>query len=355
MRKQMLAAAVMAACAGTAPVVMADYTTEDGATTLAGKMYADFTTLRQKSDGSKTDATGTGVDVKRFYLGVTHDFDEMWSANLTTDFNYVSGDGETQLFVKKAYIQAKLSDAAVLRGGSADMPWIPFVEGLYGNRFLENTLIDRLKFGTSADWGLHAGGKLADGMVNYAASVVNGGGYKNPSRSKTMDFAGRLALVPVKGLTFAGGVYTGKLGKEKETDTADAVRTATRWDLLAAYVGSNFRVGTEYFNAKNWDVTAAESDKAYGYSVWGAVNPAEKITLFARYDYAKPHKDTNSSLKDNYYNVGVSYKARKNVDLALAYKHDKVDNGSISTSNGTIGGSNDGSYDEIGVWTQVVF
>jgi hypothetical protein len=40
--------------------------------------------------------------VKRFYLGVDHKFNDVWSANLTTDFNYVSGDGETNLLVKKA-------------------------------------------------------------------------------------------------------------------------------------------------------------------------------------------------------------------------------------------------------------
>jgi hypothetical protein len=325
-------------------------------TTVGGKTYIDFTSIDQKSDGVKTSNSGIGADVKRFYLAIDHRFNDMWSANLTTDFNYVSNDSETQLFVKKAYVQAAFSDAFKLRAGSADLPWVPYVEHLYGYRWVENTLIDRLKFGTSADWGLHAGGKLGDGMFDYAASVVNGNGYKKPTRSKSVDFEGRIGIHPVDGVTLAAGYYDGKLGNE--TYGGPSTRDASRWDLTGAYQNDLFNVGAEYFSAKDWGnavLTANPSDKADGYSLWGSVKPMEKVALFARYDHAKPNKDTAPSLKDTYYNLGVAYQAYKNVDLALVYKHDKVENGSISTSNGTIGGSNDGTYSEIGVFAQVKF
>jgi len=55
--------------------------------------------------------SGTGIDVKVFYVGVSHKFDDIWSVNVTTDFNYVSNDSETQVFIKKAYLQATLSDS----------------------------------------------------------------------------------------------------------------------------------------------------------------------------------------------------------------------------------------------------
>ena len=137
---------------------------------FAGKMYFDFTHIDQKnSDTGKTDKTGTGTDVKRFYFSVSHQFDDIWSANLTTDFNYVPSDGQTNLFVKKAYVQGKFSKAAVLRIGSADMPWIPFVEHQYGFRYVEPTLTDRHHFANSADWGVHLGGKLgSNDMFSYA-------------------------------------------------------------------------------------------------------------------------------------------------------------------------------------------
>ena len=61
---------------------------------------------------------------------------------------------------------------------------------------------------------------------------------------------------------------------------------------------------------------------------------------------------TNPTTEDNYFNVGVQYEPVKIVDFALVYKRDKVDNGTVSTQNGTIGGSINGTYDEFGLWGQ---
>ncbi|HUX72702.1 MAG TPA: hypothetical protein VMV25_02255 [Steroidobacteraceae bacterium] len=344
----LLAAVSLAACGAAIAA--------DGSTTISGKSFIDLTNINQQSDGTKTAASGTGVDVKRFYLSFTHDFDETWSVNATTDFNYTSSSGQTQLYIKKAYLQAKIADAFVARLGSADMPWIPFVEDLYGYRFVENTLIDRLKFGTSADWGLHAGGKVLDGRLSYAASVVNGNGYKNPTRSQSMDFEGRVAFVPVRGLTIAAGAYSGKLGKDVAGATQTVRHTANRFDALVAYVNSDLRLGAEYFSATDWNqVTAAPTDKSDGYSIWASYNFQANYSVFARGDQSKPKKDLSPGLKDTYYDLGLAYRPRKNIDVALAYKHDKVENGSWGTSNGTIGGVPDGKYDEIGVWAQVAF
>jgi hypothetical protein len=345
-----------AACLGALVAVPASAAQEE-TTTISGKMFADFTKFDITNDGVDSAGNGTGVDVKRFYLGVAHNFDEMWSVNVTTDFNYVSNDSETQVYIKKAFVQAKLSDALIGRLGSADLPWVPFVEDLYGFRFVENVIIDRLKFGTSADWGLHGGGKLSDGMVNYAVSVVNGAGYKNPTRSNSMDVEARVGFAPMKGLTLALGGYSGKLGKDIEGSATPTQHTAQRADALVAYMDGPLRVGAEYFQAKDWNqVTTVASDKADGFSLWGSYNFNPKWGAFARADSAKTSKDLNSDLKDEYFNIGVVSRPRKNIDVAFVYKHEKVDGGgTVSTSNGAIGGLNEGKYDEFGVWTQVAF
>jgi hypothetical protein len=329
----------------------------DESTTVGGKMFVDVTNYDLQNDGKDSAANGFGIDVKRFYLGVTHNFDEMWSANITSDFNYVANDGETQIYVKKAYAQAKLSDAFIARAGSADLPWVPFVEDLYGYRFVENVIIDRLKFGTSADWGLHAGGKVAEGRFSYAASVINGSGYKNPTRSKSVDFEARISFQPLNGLTVAVGGYSGKLGKDIQGSATPPQHTAERIDALVAYVSGPLRVGGEYFQAKDWNqVTTAASDKADGVSVWGSYDFAPKWGAFARYDNAKTSKDLNSDLKDEYFNAGIVSHPRKSIDVAFVYKHEKVDGGGlVNTSNGNIGGLNEGKLDEVGVWAQVAF
>lgn len=349
MRSKFLAVAVVAALGAASVTAHA----APGDTSLSGKMFFDFTNINQKnSDSGKTDATGTGLDVKRFYLGVDHQFDDIWSVNVTTDFNYVGNDGETQVYVKKAYVQGKFSKAAVLRIGSADMPWIPFVEGYYGFRYVENTLVDRLHYGNSADWGVHLGGSVGEnGMFNYAASMVNGGGYKHPSRNKNVDFEGRVAFMPVDGMVVALGGYSGKLGKE--TENVDAYNTADRADLMVAYASKSFRLGAEYFQSKNWNnVLTMASDKADGYSVWGSVGVADGVTLFARYDTAKLSKDLDPKKKDTYYNAGVEFDVTKGFKLAAVYKHEKGDYTAdtplpVHTANT--------KTDEIGVWGEVKF
>jgi len=295
-------------------------------TTLSGKMYFDFTSIDQKnSDTGKTNASGVGLDVKRFYLGVDHKFNDIWSANLTTDFNYVSSDGETNLYVKKAYVQGKFDQAAVFRVGSADMPWIPFAEKYYGFRYVEPTMTDRMKFGSSADWGLHLGGDIgASKSLNYAVSVVNGNGYKNPGRSKGVDVEGRVGFVPFDNMIVAIGGYTGHRGQE--TENTGAQNTAQRGNLMVAYASDAFRLGGEYFTVKNWNnVLTTATDKADGYSVWGSVAIADGINLFARYDNAKLSKSLDNANKDIYYNAGVEFQVTKGFKLAGVWKHEKAD------------------------------
>ncbi|HEX7339602.1 MAG TPA: porin, partial [Rhodanobacteraceae bacterium] len=283
----------------------------------------DFTHIDQtNSNIGKTDATGTGLDVKRFYLNVDSPLDNVWSLHLTTDFNYVSNDGETNLFVKKAYVQGHFSDAAVLRIGSADMPWIPFEEKYYGFRYVENTLVDRLKYGNSADWGLHMNGRLGSGgRFDYAVSVVNGAGYKHATRSKGVDVAARIGFAPVDGMIIALGGYSGKLGQETQTIPAD--HTATRGDLMIAWARDGWRLGGSYFTASNWNtVLDPIADKSSGWSTWASAQVSDKITLFARYDHADLSKDIDPKATDTYYNAGIQFQVTKGFKLAAVYKHE---------------------------------
>ncbi|HEX7370258.1 MAG TPA: porin [Rhodanobacteraceae bacterium] len=308
-------------------------------TRVSGTMFVDFTNLDQTSHGTKTDASGTGLDVKRFYLSIDHQFNDVWSANLTTDFNYVGNDGETQLFVKKAYVQGAFSKLATLRVGSANMPWIPFVEDWYGYRFVENTLVDREHFGNSADWGMHLFGD--NGVFNYQVSAVNGGGYRHPSRSGHMDFAARVGVQPIKGLVFAVGTYDGDLGKA--TQTTPALHNARRVDAMAAWNRDGLRLGAEWFKADNWkNVATPATDSASGWSLWGSYDFTH-VSLFSRYDRVKPSEQLDPSLEDTYWNAGVAFPVSKGVKVALAYKDERLRNGS----------SVDVHSREIGAWGEV--
>jgi len=329
-------------------------------TSVSGRMYYDVSWVQNQVNGVNTgNVNGVGFDIKRFYVGIDHKFNDVYSANITTDFQFASAISATELFIKKAYLQAKYSDALQIRLGATDLPWVPFVEDLYGYRFVENVVIDRTKFGTSSDWGIHASGKLLkDGMLNYAVAVVNGSGYKSPSGAgnathfKSVDVEGRVNL-NVQDFVFAVGGYYGKLGADVQT--ANDHHSATRLDALAMYKTNAWRLGFEYFLANNYSaalVTSVAGNREEGFSGFASYQFTPKWSVFGRYDYVEPNKKSAPVTKDNYFNVGIDWQPVKIVDFALVYKRDKADHGTISTSNGTIGGSVDGTYDEVGIFSQ---
>ena len=378
-------------------------------TTVGSQVFFDASNLSNQQNSnlpSKVNVapSGNGFDVKRLYLTVDHKFNDVWSANLTTDAQFLSTPsvvlnpaptapttvvtantgGVTEVFVKKLYLQAKLSDALNLRIGSYTAPWVPFVESLYGYRWVEKTVADRFGFANTADWGINAGGKFADTGLSYSVSAINGGGFKNPSRSKTVDVEARVAYVPLPGLTIGIGGYEGHLGQVTALNESFNKHTATRLDATVAYTIAGFRVGGEYYRAKNFktvnNATAGlfgtsavvastatglvTSDTATGGSIWASYAFAEQYAVFARADDNKLSKDVLPSLKDKFFLVGVGFKPLKTIDLALVYKREAVQHGAVSVSsadaNGsyTTGGStaaNDGKFSEVGLYAQWAF
>jgi hypothetical protein len=369
-----------------APLAQAD---DAGSTSIGGVLFIDFTSINTTQDapvvpaGAKAlpktgdvDPTGLGLDVKRAYLIVNHSFDDVWSAYLNTDFNYASYKAassstvnggatgetvttnttvttpETQLFVKKAYLQGHFNDWATLRIGSSDTPWTGYVEGVYGYRFIENTMTDRSGFANTADWGVNLAG--GDGLINYSASILNGNGYKNPSRSKSVDEEFRFGVTPLDGaLIFGVGGYTGHRGQD--TEATPAVNTASRWDALAAWKADGLTAGVEWFSADKWNnvLTPAgtPTTKSEGLSLFASYAfPGTDWAVFARHDDVKPAQDTDSSQQDQYYNLGLAWKYNPNITWALAYKNDKLtDNLKYNL------GSDNLKTEELGIWAQVKF
>jgi len=116
-----------------------------------------------------------------------------------TDFNYVSSAILPRCSSKGLCAGEGLRclrRAARLRGSSV---------GAVRRELLRLRYIEKLPHrpaefpATTADWGLHANGKLADNTVSYAVSVINGNGYRNTTRSKSVDVEGRIGLLPHPG------------------------------------------------------------------------------------------------------------------------------------------------------------
>jgi hypothetical protein len=284
------------------------------------------------------------------------------------DARYQATTNDVQVYLKKAYLQAKYDDRLTVRVGAADMPWIPYVEDLYGFRFVDKTVTEnRFTVANSADWGVHTFGKFGP-WVSYAVSAVNGGGYRNPTRTAGMDYEARLsAKVPTSygNWSVAIGGYQGKLGKQVVVapTAASTYRTAQRFDALVAFESHQMRVGAEYFNAQNWansGVTATKAalttaklggDKSYGYSAWASYQISPELQVFGKSEFVKPSKNVlfpNTTKKDHFFNLGINYEPVKIVDLALVYKRAVTDNNNAPTIAPV-----SATYDEIGVFGQL--
>lgn len=369
-------------------------------TTISGRMYFNASYIDHKTNGVRGGNldNGGGFAIKRFYLGIDHKFNDVFSANLTMDVDNVLRSGTTLgaanttgntnqtgaptinattdqgFYIKKAFLQAKISPSLIIRAGSADMPWIPYVENVYGYRHIEQTLTDRAKFGTSADWGIHVLGDFAGGLVSYQFSAVDGGTYRSPRFTETIDFEGRVSA-KYKGFEAAVGGYLGKNANDVQTGLPTTARLVKRIDGLLAYKGTlnkiPFTIGGEYVYSENKNPTGftpvvyPAREKADGYSVFGSVQWMPKWSTFARWDSYKPSEVNAYRFKDDYLNVGLQWSPAKIVDLALTYKHESVKGGNIAPGNvqyaiGCTPGSagapcGKGTWDEIGLYGQFRF
>ncbi|HLI66386.1 MAG TPA: hypothetical protein VKU90_08475 [Caulobacteraceae bacterium] len=336
-------------------------------------------------------ANGYGADIKRAYLSIDHTFSPIYSANLTIDFapngiilhggSFGTGTLMGSEAIKYAYIQAAYDPRFVVQLGAAKTPWIPFVEDIYGYRFIDKVMIDQNKFGNSSDWGANVHGDFGHGLFDYSLSLVDGAGYKNPVRSQDMDVEGRVNL-NWHGFVFAVGGYSGDLSNNTalaQTNPPQApvfFQTATRWDVLAAYTDPKLRAGIEYFEANNWKVTnKVTPDKAEGWSVFGSYVFMPQWSVFARYDAINPSETLDAPERYQYFNLGLNYEPVKNLEFALVYKHEDIRNaikGGYADGTTTLGaqslatfspitgfnphGTNaSGNWDEFGLYTQIKF
>jgi hypothetical protein len=343
-------------------------------TRISGRMYFNISHVSAHDYAGDRIENDGGFQIKRLYVGIDHRFSNVFSGNITVDADNViksaslsgsqasgyslsTSNAGQGLYVKKAYLEAKLDPALVIRLGSADMPWIPYVEDIYGYRYVEKALTDANGFGTSADWGVHVMGSLANGLVSYQVSAVDGGGYRNPQLTRTVDVEGRLSL-KYKGVNAAIGGYVGKLGKN--TQGAATFHSAKRFDALLAYKdtigGIPVTIGGEYFYAKDWNNgTSVAEDSSDGFSLFASASPIRKWSVFGRYDWVKPSRELNPAWRDHYFNVGIEYNPIRIVDLALVYKRDAANGGLAIGNIAKVNGLVPKTRDEIGLYGQFRF
>jgi len=368
-------------------------------TSISGEMFLNLSNITQHTAGANNPASGVGVNLKRAFIGLDHRFSNKVSAAILLDADNVTGQTSTVnppssaaqlvgkgVYIRNAYGEVRLHPALTIRLGAADMPWISFAEKAENQRHVERSLLERVGYGNPADWGVHLSGdflRQGDTSLSYGLSVVNGGGYRQVRVTKSVDVEARFSGT-WKGFYAAAGGYYGKRGNDIESiagATASSFRTATRIDGMAGYKNSVIGFGGEYFYAHDWNNVAVNpagfalsQDAASGWSGFAHYNLSRQWRAFIRYDQVRPNRLTVPDLKDDLFVGGLQFSPLKYVDLALVYKRETVNGGSVATSNGVVGCGTiatpnafatsagpsalcrgNGTYDEVGLFSAIRF
>ena len=337
-------------------------------TKVGGQIFFNASAITAHS-GSATNEHDGAFQIKRGYLTFDHTFNKTFAVNVTADVdNLIANKKITNgtpadpnntdmgFYVKYAYVQATIDPALVIRLGSAPQPWIPFVDGVEGHRYIDKNLADQYKLGNSADWGVHVSGTLLDKILTYDVAAVTGAGYKDPQNSNHIDLEGRISAT-YAGFTAGVGGYTGKLAASQLGTSTP--QNASRVDALASYSGKiegiGFTVGGEYLYAKNFSATlvkAGTPDSTHATAVFGSISPIDKWSLFARYNWIRSSVLLANAKADHAFTVGLQYEPIKSLDLSLVYKHNAVDGGFTGGNVGTAGTT---ARSEIGLFGNVKF
>lgn len=190
---------------------------------------------------------------------------------------------------------------------------------------------------SSADAGIGLQGKLGGGMVQYAVTGVNGGGYGDISKTKSMDLNSRIGIRPIEGLTMDAQFRDGYRGSRTWDRTLQADNQGTRHTLMQGMITygtqDTFRVGGNYIHEKSEQRADAvhaitrSTTRSTGYDAWAWVKFGSSLGAFGRYDFLKKRQDLAAAdAKTEHYVAGMEYLPRQHVAFAVAADYSKTRN-----------------------------
>lgn len=168
---------------------------------------------------------------------------------------------------------------------------------------------------TGRDLGIQISGSLINGedhdYLQYSMGMFQGQGMNASEKNNNKDFAGSIAIQPVKGLRFVGGLYLGEvtyLQKHAYYDPywgyyeyeKDYTRVRNRWALSADYKNNRFYARTEWIHANDGGI-----DKEGLYGTASVYCIPNKMNIVGKVDYLNNNKDYNLEVID--YTLGVNY------------------------------------------------
>jgi hypothetical protein len=314
-----------------------------GRTTFSGTAY--FRYSRELQRGAKD---FNQFEFDRIYFIFRSQLTDRVSLRYTMEGARRDPEGDFDIATKHFFIEvAKFPfDSSRVVAGLADLPWVPYEEGVWGYRFQGTVFPDREGYLTSTDLGASWKVDLPDKRGDLHLSFVNGEGWTKPEGGKYKDVHLRFTLSPFRS-GWAKGIFLGAFGSLGNYDGVPLglPNDRRRAILQGGYRGKHLRFMGSYLWASD-PVTqllsrhpslvarAGQLAQARGLSVFTVVNlgmfsdAGEKWELIARYDRLDPDR----LLPDNEHQrwiFGPSYRWNRYVQTLLDFEQVLVDAGSL--------------------------
>lgn len=288
-------------------------------------MFGDYYYNIEQRDAAKKDLNG--FQLRRIFFttdfALSESFDTRFRLESEQTANSLTPGGKLGVMVKDAFIKWK----GIFKGsdfifGLSPTPAFDVIEGAWGYRAVEKTIMDYNGVLSTRDLGVDLKGRLnEEGTVNYWVKIGNNS-VNAPEANKYKRFYGQLHLVPLKNFQLAiYGDYASNSGIRDSVENVTKNHGIVLGDLFLNYMERDkYSLGTEFFYRSERNSfrpnasSPLQSANGMGISVFGWVTVTDLIRLIARYDTFDPNVDkggNSSSLLIG----GVDFHINKNVSI----------------------------------------
>ena len=307
MKKSIIAATVALMAANTAYAVEVTPNLDINGEVFVGAKYM------QNIDSAGTDTRTSNINVERAEMSATYATDDIWSA--TFGINAKSSGNISTVSVKKAFIEADVSEMLNVRLGAAETPMVKLEDSLWGFRHISKGLSQLNGYTDASDYGVHLAGETAsDSEFNfgYALSAIKGTGYESISQNSagntSYDIEGVVSLI-------------GLDGSVSFVFKRDYLNTPTNYDNLWGIIGKTnietISVGAEYLKT-----TSVSGNVEKAYSLFANTNNRDGYDgydCFARYDVVDKNSTTNNDeVKTLLTGIEYSYNEKASTSLSVS-------------------------------------
>lgn len=265
---------------------------------FSGYMFGDYYYILDHSNSALKDQNGFWF--RRIYFTYDYKLTDEWSTRFRLELNS-PGDFKTKdtikPYVKDAYLQWKKGAHSIILGISPTPTW-EYIEGFWGYRPVEKTPLDLYKMGDSRDFGIAFKGSFgANATFSYHIQVANGEGVKSEV-NKQKKVMGAFLFKLWKNVSFE--FYSDYAGRPSHTNS-------WTYQGFLGWKGERTRIGIHYAHQIQQQGPGKKDLILDIFSVFGALNASEKVSLLFRYDRIEDPLPLASTISYVPMNVGAPF------------------------------------------------